>query len=159
MPLIKGALAILITLAIAGIGSAFAQDATNKLQPLVETSARRLVLAKQVALAKWDSQAPVEDTAREAEVITAAIKDGDRKCSIPCWVGYSKYQHIHPLCLERAVESNEPKTGDRGKGQEISICPDLGRATAKPRVRTELALNALWLRKELDATISPDAIP
>jgi chorismate mutase len=62
MQIIKGALAILITLAIAGIGSAFAQGATNQLQPLVETSARRLLLAKQVALAKWDSQAPVEDT-------------------------------------------------------------------------------------------------
>jgi chorismate mutase-like protein len=79
MQIIEGALAILITLAIAGIGSAFAQDATNKLQSLVETSARRLVLAKQVALAKWDSQAPVEDTAREAEVITAAIKDGESR--------------------------------------------------------------------------------
>jgi chorismate mutase len=79
MQILKGALAILITLAIAGIGSAFAQDATNQLQPLVETSARRLFLAKQVALAKWDSQAPVEDTAREAEVITAAIKDGESR--------------------------------------------------------------------------------
>ena len=79
MQILKGALAILITLAIGGIGPAFAQDAMNKLQPLVETSARRLVLAKQVALAKWDSQAPVEDTAREAEVVTAAIKDGESR--------------------------------------------------------------------------------
>jgi chorismate mutase len=79
MQIIKGALAILITLPIAGIDSAFAQGATNQLQPLVETSARRLLLAKQVALAKWDSQAPVEDTAREAEVITAAIKDGESR--------------------------------------------------------------------------------
>jgi chorismate mutase len=79
MQIIKGALAILITLAIAGMGSAFAQGATNQLQPLVETSARRLLLAKQVALAKWDSQAPVEDTTREAEVITAAIKDGESR--------------------------------------------------------------------------------
>jgi chorismate mutase len=79
MQIIKGALAILITLAIGGMGSAFAQDTTNKLQRLVETSARRLVLAKQVALAKWDSQAPVEDTAREADVITAAIKDGESR--------------------------------------------------------------------------------
>jgi chorismate mutase len=79
MQILKGALAILITLAIGGIGPAFAQDAMNKLQPLVETSARRLFLAKQVALAKWDSQAPVEDTAREAEVVTAAIKDGESR--------------------------------------------------------------------------------
>src|SRR6516164_526173 len=30
--------------------------------------------ARQVALAKWDSQAPVEDAAREARVIAAAIR-------------------------------------------------------------------------------------
>jgi chorismate mutase len=86
MQILKGALAILITLAIGGIGPAFAQDAMNKLQPLVETWARRLVLAKQVALAKWDSQAPVEDTAREAEVVTAAIKDGELRA--PPWIGH-----------------------------------------------------------------------
>src|ERR1700730_10163078 len=79
MQIIKGALAILITLAIGGIGSAFAQDATNKLQRLVGTSALRLGPAKQVALVKWDSQVPVEDTAREAEVITVAIKDGESR--------------------------------------------------------------------------------
>src|SRR5258708_18186882 len=79
MQILKGSLAILITLAIGGSGQAFAQNAMNKLQPLVGTSARRLVLAKQVALAKWDSQAPVEDTAREAEVVTAAIKDGESR--------------------------------------------------------------------------------
>ena len=38
MQILKGSLAILITLAIGGIGPAFAQDAINKLQPLVETS-------------------------------------------------------------------------------------------------------------------------
>jgi len=35
----------------------------------VETLVRRLAIAKQVALAKWDSQASVEDAAREARVI------------------------------------------------------------------------------------------
>jgi len=96
MQIIKGALAILITLAIAGIGSAFAQGATNQLKPLVETSARRLLLAKQVALAKWDSQAPVEDTAREAEVITAAIKDGESKGA---WIGTS-VSHFFSVQIE-----------------------------------------------------------
>jgi chorismate mutase len=56
-----------------------AQDAVDKLQPLVETSARRLALAKQVALAKWDSGSSVEDAAREAQVITAAVKDGESR--------------------------------------------------------------------------------
>jgi chorismate mutase len=42
----------------------------------VETSARRLLIAQQVALAKWDSGAAVEDLPREAQVITGAVRDG-----------------------------------------------------------------------------------
>jgi len=64
---------------IGGIDVACAQDSMDKLQPLVETSALRLVLAKQVALAIWDNQTPVEDAAREAQVITAAVKDGQSR--------------------------------------------------------------------------------
>jgi chorismate mutase len=41
------------------------------LQRLVEASAQRLVIAEQVALAKWDSGTPVEDTSREAQVIAS----------------------------------------------------------------------------------------
>ena len=55
------------------------QSTIDRLQPLVDTSARRLLLAKQVALAKWDSRAPVEDPTREAQVITAAAKEGELK--------------------------------------------------------------------------------
>ena len=55
------------------------QSAMDRLQPLVETSARRLVLARVVALAKWDTRLPVEDPAREAQVIMAAAKDGESK--------------------------------------------------------------------------------
>jgi chorismate mutase len=35
-----------------------------------------LLIAQQVALAKWDSGAAVEDLPREAQVITGAVKDG-----------------------------------------------------------------------------------
>ena len=64
---------------IVGVGAMWGQSTIDRLQPLVETSARRLVLAKQVAFAKWDSRAPVEDPTREAQVITAAAKDGELK--------------------------------------------------------------------------------
>jgi chorismate mutase len=47
------------------------------MQQLVETSAQRLAIAEQVALAKWDSGAPVEDAAREAQVIASATKVGE----------------------------------------------------------------------------------
>ena len=69
-------LAIVIASAIIGTGAARAQSAIDQLRPLVETSARRLVIAEQVALAKWDSGAAVADAPREAQVIIGAVKDG-----------------------------------------------------------------------------------
>lgn len=59
--------------------SAYPQSATDKLQLLVETSARRLVIAEQVALAKWDSGAPVEDASREEHIIVTATKAGQSR--------------------------------------------------------------------------------
>jgi chorismate mutase len=64
---------------IVGTATMSGQSAIERLQPLVETSARRLVLAKQVAFAKWDSRAPVEDPTRETQVIMAAAKEGGSK--------------------------------------------------------------------------------
>jgi chorismate mutase len=73
-------LSISIVLVIDCIGTAgAAQDAVEKLQPLIATSARRLAIAKEVAFAKWDSQAPVEDAAREAQLIENAAEDGKSK--------------------------------------------------------------------------------
>jgi chorismate mutase len=72
-------LAILLCLAISGMVIARAQNAAEKLEPLVEVSAHRLALAKQVALAKWDRQAPVEDPPREAQVVAAAVTEGESK--------------------------------------------------------------------------------
>jgi chorismate mutase len=72
----KKKLAFLVAWTICLEGGAYPQSANDKLQSLVETSARRLSFAEQVALAKWDSGAPVEDTAREAQIIASAIKAG-----------------------------------------------------------------------------------
>jgi chorismate mutase len=68
--------AILATMAI---GSASAQNDAGRLNPMVRTSARRLAIAEQVALSKWDSGAAVEDSSREAQVIVGAVKAGDAK--------------------------------------------------------------------------------
>lgn len=56
------------------LGIAQAQSASDMFQPLVATSSERLAIAEQVALAKWDSKTSVEDNAREAQVITGAVK-------------------------------------------------------------------------------------
>jgi chorismate mutase len=53
-----------------------AQTAVDQLQPLVETSARRLNLAQDVAFAKWESGTAVEDPSREEHVIATAVTEG-----------------------------------------------------------------------------------
>jgi chorismate mutase len=72
-------LAVVAAFAIGGMGTACAQSAVEQLQPVVETTARRLMIGEQVALAKWDSGKVVEDTPREAQVILGAMKDGVAK--------------------------------------------------------------------------------
>lgn len=54
----------------------------NTLATLIDASAQRLSLAKDVALAKWDNGAPVEDLARERHVIDTARAAG-RKAGLP----------------------------------------------------------------------------
>jgi chorismate mutase len=76
MQLNKQKLAMVIAFTIIGTSAARGQGAIDRFQPLVETSARRLLIAEQVALAKWDSGAAIEDLPREAQVITGAVRDG-----------------------------------------------------------------------------------
>jgi chorismate mutase len=76
MPLNRRKLAMILAVAIIGASTARGQGAIDRLQPLVATSARRLVIAEQVALAKWDSGAAVEDLPREAQIIRDAVRDG-----------------------------------------------------------------------------------
>lgn len=70
---------LLAAFMLAAINMAHPQTVTDKLQSLVETSARRLTITEQVALAKWDSGGAVEDLPREAQVITSAVKMGESK--------------------------------------------------------------------------------
>lgn len=65
MRLNKKRLVFIAALTICVQRSARSQNATDQLQPLMETSAQRLVIAEQVARAKWDSGTPVEDASRE----------------------------------------------------------------------------------------------
>ncbi len=48
--------------------------APDALTPLLATIAERLSVADQVALTKWDSGKPIQDSPREAQVIGAAAK-------------------------------------------------------------------------------------
>jgi chorismate mutase len=64
---------------IGGTSTALAQIPTDNFDGLVETSAHRLEIAKQVALAKWDSRSEVEDRAREDNVVASAVNAGNAK--------------------------------------------------------------------------------
>jgi chorismate mutase len=51
-------------------------SSTDQFGALVDASARRIQIARQVAFAKWDSHRSVEDQRREEEVISAAVAQG-----------------------------------------------------------------------------------
>jgi chorismate mutase len=68
---------LIVALTIIAEATSYPQTGTDHLQRLVGASAQRLVIAEQVALAKWDSGTPVEDTSREAQVIASAVKEGE----------------------------------------------------------------------------------
>ena len=69
----------LVMLSIYAPTSAYARVESEHLQELVELSGRRLVIAEQVALAKWDNGMPVEDASREDHVIGSATQAGESR--------------------------------------------------------------------------------
>src|SRR5258708_6088894 len=79
MQLNKKELAFAAAWIISAVGTVYPQRVTDHLHRLVERSARRLAIAEQIALAKWDSGRPVEDAYREAEVIASAVKMGESR--------------------------------------------------------------------------------
>jgi chorismate mutase len=75
----KQKMVFLVMLSIYTPTSAFAQVESQHVRELVELSARRLVIADQVALAKWDNGMPVEDASREDHIISRATKAGQSR--------------------------------------------------------------------------------
>ena len=73
----QGNPAFILAFAMSTIDTPRTQSVIDTLQQLVEISTRRLALAKQVALAKWDSHTSVEDPSREKQIIESAVKQGE----------------------------------------------------------------------------------
>jgi chorismate mutase len=116
MRLDKKKLAFLAACSIFATDRVYRQNTIDKLQPLVETSAQRLAIAEQVALAKWESGMPVDDVPREERVIVSAIRAGESRgldqtavFSTHCWqsgVGSAKRQITRrPIWPTRFVRS------------------------------------------------------
>ena len=76
MPTNKQKVVFFVMLSISAATLAYAQVGSEHLQELMELSARRLVIAERVALAKWDNGMPVEDASREDDLIGNATKAG-----------------------------------------------------------------------------------
>jgi chorismate mutase len=79
MRLSKRKLAFVGAWAFIAESSTCPQSGRDALQRLVETSAQRLIIAEQVALAKWDKGMPVEDASRETQVIVHAVTAGQSR--------------------------------------------------------------------------------
>jgi chorismate mutase len=130
MQLNKRKLQMIIALIVGGTSMARGQVAIDRLQPLVETSASRLLIAERVALAKWDTGAPVEDKPREAQVIMDAVKEGESRGLDPTWVAeFFKAQ----------IEAN--------KVVQYSLLADWRRSG---RVPAHASINLATIRPELD---------
>jgi len=111
---------------IFGVGTMWGQSTIDRLQPLVETSARRLVLAKQVALAKWDSRAPVEDPTREAQVITAAATEGESRGLNQTFVSsFFEAQIDANKLVQYSLLAAWHRAGGAPKHQVISLTDDI----------------------------------
>jgi chorismate mutase len=64
----------LLALFAGGAQAATSAPAPDSLQPLLATMNERLNIADLVALTKWDSGKPIQDSVREAQVIASARK-------------------------------------------------------------------------------------
>ena len=64
---------------VASGGPSRALPPAEQFGPLVDASAHRIEIARQVAFAKWDSHRAIEDQRREAEIISAAVAQGEAR--------------------------------------------------------------------------------
>ncbi len=107
-----------------------AQTAVDQLQPLVETSARRLKLAREVAFAKWDNGAAVEDPPREEHVIATAVTEGKTEGLDPAVVSRFFRAQIE---ANKAVQSSLLSTWHRGGKAPDHLTKDLT-TTIRPQL-------------------------
>jgi chorismate mutase len=61
---------------VASAGQPRDVSSLDQFGPLVDASAQRIEIARQVAFAKWDSHRAVEDRPREDEVVNSAVAQG-----------------------------------------------------------------------------------
>jgi chorismate mutase len=115
----------------------YAQSAPTPLQTLVETSARRLLIGAQVALAKWDTGAAVEDAPREEQVIRNAVQASESKGLDSASVsGFFKAQIEANKLVQYSLLADWKRAGDAPAHNPVNLVK-----TIRPeldRLQTEL---------------------
>jgi chorismate mutase len=132
-------LAFVAAWSICAEGMAYPQNALDKLQPLVETSALRLLIAEQVALAKWDSGVPVEDAPREAQVMLTVIQAGkSRGLDEAAVSNFFRAQIEASKPVQYALLADWPRVGKAPKHAPVNLA-----GTIRPELdQVEMALIA-----------------
>lgn len=100
------------------------------LQPLLATMNERLYMGDQVALSKWDSRRPIQDSAREAQVIANARKQALSRQLNP--------DEVAELIAAQIEASKLVQYGLLAQWQAAGKAPDLPRPDLEKEVRPRL---------------------
>ncbi|GAA2337093.1 chorismate mutase [Streptomyces violaceusniger] len=115
------------TTAVAGpvgpaAGPARVQHGT--LRPLVELSAQRVLVADEVAAAKWGTDSPIDDPAREREVLAAVARQAEELGADPVATSRIFRDQIE---ASKVVQRGLYSRWDADPSQAPTERPDLGR--------------------------------
>jgi len=127
------------------------QAAPRSLQDLVESCARRIHIAHDVALSKWDNGSPVEDAAREAQVIQNAVSATQSKGLDAAWVtAFFRAQIEANKVVQYALLAEWRRAGKAPEHQPVNL---------KATIRPELDQLQTQLIAELDEASTLRAQP
>jgi chorismate mutase len=119
-------LAVLSACLILALFSATARTSADPLESLIDTSAQRLMLARQVALAKWDSGAAVEDASREEQVVESAVRAGEAKGLDKALVsGFFKAQIEANKIVQYSLLADWQRNGGAPKHSPINLVTNI----------------------------------
>ncbi|MFY0730752.1 chorismate mutase [Pseudomonas sp. NFX15] len=114
----------------AGGAQAIASPAPDALQPLLATMDQRLYLSELVALTKWDTGKPIQDSAREAQVIASARAQAAQRKLDP--------DEVTDLIAAQIEASKLVQYGRFAQWQAARKAPDTPRPDLNKEIRPKL---------------------
>jgi len=114
----------------AGVAQAGTQPPPAALQPLLATMNERLYISELVALTKWDSGKPIQDSAREAQVIANAKKEARLRKLDP--------NEVADLIAAQIEASKLVQYGRIAQWQAAHKAPDTPRPDLDKQIRPKL---------------------